>query len=129
MAHVVTRVPLTEKEGEAIVWCLGQIANYPNREAQSETDPLFVLFSEGFERSEIMQTANAMFEIAYGDWLSDPLTPLQKAILRVCIENTTWVCEYHLTLPHLLPQALPTLRSLAVKLEAFGIEVNFIPAD
>ncbi len=129
MTEIITRVPLTEKEGEAIMWCLGQIANYPDREVQSETDPLGVLLNEGFGRDEIMDTANAMFEIAYGDWLSDPMTALQRTILRVSVENTTWIGEYLRSLPHMVGEAKAALRSLATKLDAFNIHVNHIPAD
>lgn len=129
MTDVTTRVPLTAKEGEAIMWCLGQIVNYPDRPVLSVTDPLGILLNEGFAREEIMDTGNGMFEIAYGDWLSDPLTPLQKAILRVCVENTTWVTAYVTDMPSLAYEARATLRSLATKLEAFDVDVNFIPAD
>lgn len=126
---MMTRVPLTQKEGEAIMWCLGQIVNYPDRDLLSETDPLRVLIEEGFSREEIMKTGNEMFEIAYGDWLSDPMTPLQKSILRVCVENTTWIGEYLRILPHLVKEANAALLSLAHKLEAFDIHVNHIPTD
>jgi len=129
MTDVRTKVPLTAKEGEAIMWCLGQIANYPDRPVLSETDPLGILLNEGFSRAGIMDTANGLFEVAYGDWLSDPLTPLQKSILRVCVENTTWVTSYVEGMPSLAGDARATLRSLAAKLEAFDIEVSYIPAD
>ena len=129
MSAMMTRVPLTQKEGEAIMWCLGQIVNYPDRELQSETDPLRVLIEEGFSREDIMETGNAMFEIACGDWLSDPMMPLQKSILRVCVENTTWIGEYLLVLPHMVKEANAALISLAHKFEAFDIHVNHIPVD
>ena len=129
MPEIITRVPLAQKEGEAIMWCLGQIANYPDREVYSETDPLGVLLNEGFARDEIINTANAMFDIAYGDWISDPMTALQKTILRVSVENTTWIGEYLITLPHMIGEAKAALRSLATKLDAFDIHVNHIPAD
>lgn len=129
MSEMIARVPLTQKEGEAIMWCLGQIANYPDRKVLSETDPLSVLLNEGHARDEIMNTANAMFALAYGDWLSDPMTVLQKTILRVSVENTTWIGEYLRTLPHMVGEAKAALRSLATKLDAFDIHVNHIPAD
>lgn len=129
MVEMTVRVPLTEKEGEAIMWCLAQIADYPDREVLSKTDPLGVLLKEGFARDEIITTANAMFELAYGDWLSSPMTALQKTILRVSVENTTWIGEYLRSLPHLVGEAKGALRSLATKLEAFDINVNHIPAD
>lgn len=127
--HTITRVPLTVKEGEAIMWCLGQIANYPDRPALSSSDPLAVLFAEGHERAEVMAAANAMFEMAYGDWLVDPTTALERSILRVCVENTTWITAYVQDLPGQVPEAKATLRNLAGKLELVGVEVNYIPAD
>ena len=76
-----------------------------------------------------METGNGMFEIAYGDWLSDPMTPLQKSILRVCVENTTWIDQNLRVLPHMVKEANAALISLAQKLEAFDIHVNHISAD
>ena len=129
MSEIIVRVPLTEKEGEAIMWCLAQIADYPDREVLSKTDPLGVLLKEGFARNEIIITANAMFEIAYGDWLTSPMTELEKTLLRVSVENTTWIGEYLRSLPHLVGEAKAALRSLATKLDAFGIHVNHIPVE
>lgn len=126
---VMTRVPLTPKEGEAIMWGLGQITNYPDRGVLSETDPLGILLSEGFSREAIMETGNALYEVAYGDWLTDAITPLEKAILRVCVENTTWLSAYEQDMPSRLPEAKAALRSLATKFEAIDIHVNHIPND
>ena len=111
------------------MWGLGQVVNYPDRAVLSETDPLGILLDEGFSREAIMKTGNDMFQVAHGDWLSDPLSNLEKAILRVCVENSTWVTCYVEHSPSIAGQAKATLRSLAAKLEAFDIEVNFIPAD
>ena len=128
MTDVTIKVPITAKEGEAVMWCLGQIVNFPDRELLSETDPLRILIEEGFSRAEIMKAGEAMFDVAYGDWLSDPMTPLEKSILRVCVENTTWISQYVRDLPGMIGEAKAALRSLARKLEAFGIEVSHIPA-
>lgn len=129
MMEVHTRVPLTEKEGEAIMWGLGQIVNYPSRRPRSDTDPLSVLLNEGFRREAIMTTGNDLFQLAYGDCIQEPLSELERAILRVCVENTTWVEQYIEHRPQQAEEARATLRSLATKLETLGIEVNHIPND
>lgn len=127
MTDTVTMVPLDVKEAEAIMWGLGQIVNYPTRRVISATDPLSVLFDEGFDRAAIMKAGNELFSIPYEKWIKDPLTSLEKAILRVCVENSTWIETYAEKSPHLVAGAKAALRSLAKKLEAFDIEVNHIP--
>lgn len=129
MTDMMTSTPLTRKEGEAIMWGLGQIVNYPTRKVLSETDPLGVLLKEGFSRSAIMRTGNDLFGIAHERALKEPLTELEKAILRVCVENSTWLEPYLENSPGLVEEAKATLRSLAAKLETVGIEVNHIPND
>lgn len=129
MTDSVTMIPLEIKEAEAIMWGLGQIVNYPNRGVLSETDPLAVLLDEGYDRAAIMKAGNELFSIPYDKWIKDPLTDLEKSILRVCVENSTWVGTYAEKSPHLLNDAKATLRSLAKKLEPFSIEVNHIPND
>jgi hypothetical protein len=129
MTDIVTRVPMTAREGECIMWMLSLLVDYPDRTPESETDALFVLLKEGFKQPEIVRVADSMFELAYGNWLHDSLTDLEKAILRVSVENTTWLMTYREKLPHLVTEAQKTLRSLATKFEAIGIDVNHIPND
>jgi hypothetical protein len=125
----IIKVPLDGREGEAIMWALGQIVNEPEREAYGPTDPLRVLLDAGHKRSEIMKVGEALFQFAYDDWITGPLTDVQRDILRVCVENSTFLIAYRQNFPGLLQEAEKALRTLAVKLEAFGIEVSHIPDD
>lgn len=125
----IIRVPLSMKEGEAMMWCLGQIVNYPKRVPEHDTDPLRVLLNAGHLRKDINKTGEAMFHMVYNHWISEPLTPLEKDILRVCIENTTWVACYTQNSPGEVKDCLRVLREFAAKLEAFNIEISHIPDD
>jgi hypothetical protein len=125
----IIKVPLEGREGEAIMWCLGQIVNEPEREPLGPTDPLQVLLDAGHARADIMRVGDASFQFAYDDWITGPLTSLQKDILRVCVENTTFLIAYRMNFPGLHGEAAKALRTLAVKLEAFDIEVSHIPDD
>jgi hypothetical protein len=129
MTIMVTRVPLADKEPEALLWGLSQLTDVPNREPRGPADPFSVLFSEGFERKAIVTAATALHEFAYDGHIIEPLTDLDKAILRVCVENSTWLYPYGEFRPEYVPIAKKTLRDLAAKLEMFGIEVNHLPND
>lgn len=123
---------LSEKDREIIAWGLGQIVNYPDRADTGPGDPLYVLLAAGHPRDSIMTTAEAMFELAYGWTLTDALTALERDILRVCVENTSWVtayveCEPTANDPRAIDESRGHLRSLAAKLDELGIEVNFMP--
>lgn len=129
----MTEVAITEKMGEAIMWGLAQIGDQPRRAATDPTDPLFVLLQK-YDRSDIIFTVTEMWPIAYGDWIREPLTDLQKDILRVCIENTTWLQSYrdNPIIPDpepMIKESKAALRELATRLEAFGIEISHIPDD
>jgi hypothetical protein len=127
MAH--TRVQLTPKEGEALLWGLSIIRDVPERVPTEATDPLAVLFSLGWDRKDIMAAANDLYEFAYGDYIAEPLNDIDKDILLVCVENTSWLQPYVEHRPELLGVAKQALRGLAAKLEKFGIEVNHIPSN
>lgn len=132
MSEALIRIPLAEKEGEALMWGLAQIGDYLNRRPNQPNDPLFILLNEGWSRKAIGEACERLFEVAYGDWLSEPWTDLERSILRCCIENTTWIETYRTHQPTAgnsaeITRALETLRSLATKLDAFGIEIAHIP--
>ena len=123
-------VPITPKMGEAIMWGLAQIGDQPRRTAEHPSDPLFILLQR-WPRREIMKTCAGMWQMAYGDVIREPLTDLQKDILRCCVENTTWLESYvhnELIGPSslLVGEAKAALRELAAALEALGIDVNDI---
>lgn len=120
------RQPLTGKESELLFWAVAEIADRPDRIPTEPGDPLKVLLDAGLTRDAIMAGAASIEDIAHGDFIEDPLTDIQRTILRVCVENSSW----------LKPQdqfggdqsaAKKTLRELSKKLELFGIEVNHIP--
>lgn len=125
-------IDLDEKDREIIAWGLGQIVNYPDRAPEGPGDPLFVLLDMNYPRAVIMPTAEAMFELAYGWTLTDALTALERDILRVCVENSSWVTAYiecgpTADDPSAAAASRGHLRSLAAKLDQLGIEINFMP--
>jgi hypothetical protein len=123
------RLRLQTKELEAMMWGLAQISDLPEREPEDPTDPLAILLKEGWNREAIMEASTGLCEMVYMLTLAEPLTNLEKAILRVCIENTSWVASYIQLGPAGGNEndARKTLRELAKKFEeSFGIEVNII---
>jgi hypothetical protein len=129
MTIMMTRVPLAGKEPEALLWGLSQLTDQPHREPRGPDDPLAVLLSEGHERKDIVKAATALHEFSYDGHIVEPLTDLDKAILRVSVENSTWLYPYGEFRPEYMATAKKTLRDLAAKLEMFGIEVNHLPND
>lgn len=121
------KVPLRGKEGEALLWGLSIIGDLPERDIEGPRDPLGVLLREGFSRREIAQRCEALTEFAYGDCIVGPLMEIDRSILRVCIENTTWLEPYKEFYPEMLSTTKGTLRSFAAQLETLGIEVSHIP--
>lgn len=129
MDDMMTRTPLTGKEGEALLFGLAIVMDEPDRVPDRAGDPLTALFSDGFTRDQIMAAGPRLHEFAFDDFIEEPLSDVEKAILRVCVENTTWLQPYIDTRPELLGIAKKTLRDLAAKLEPFGIEISHIPND
>lgn len=132
MNEVTERQPITIKEAEAIMWGLAEIGDRPRRMAGDSTDPLRHLLDAGYSRSLISSTCIEMEVMCYTKFLSPPFTDLEAMILRLCIENTSWINAYRVNdptkdSPAHIDEALATLRSLAAKLEAYGIEINHIP--
>lgn len=128
--NTITHVPITKKEAEALAWGLAQIGDYLDREPTEASDPLFILLSDGFSHEAIGSTCTDLFIVAYSGVITSPLTNLEKAILRLCVENTSWIDSHHRSVassPAMISTAKQTLRSLAEKLEFFDITVNFIP--
>jgi len=130
---IVTRVPITNKEAEALMWGFAQIGDHATREGVTDkSDPLFILLDLGYEPQAITDCCESMFEYAYANCLSDPFTPLEMLILRLSVENSSWVYHYQFHFPEeklMIKEARAALRTLAEKLELFGIEVNHIPED
>lgn len=128
------RVPLSTKESEAFMWGLAQIGDYVSRITDDAADPLFILLAAGWSRRSIADACEELMPVVCTGSLTSELSPLERTILRLCVENTTWIDCYRtheITAdnPVLIEEALSTLRSLAAKLEQLGIEVNHIPFD
>lgn len=124
-------VLITPKETECLMWGLAQIGDYPDRPATELTDPLFIL-EKTFKRSAIIECCEAFFQsFESGRHLFYPMTELERAILRCCLENTSWLSSYdeaNLS-EEMKREARKALRDLAFKLEPFGVEVSYLPAD
>ena len=129
----ITRVPITDKEAEALMWGFAQIGDHAFRENVTDpADPLFILLKEGYQPEAIHKCCEGMFEYAYANCLTDPFTELEKLILRLSVENSSWVYHYQLHMPEetaMIKEARAALRSLAEKLEFFDIHINILPTD
>ena len=129
----ITRIPITDKEAEGLMWGFAQIGDHADRKVVTDpADPLFILLQMGYTPKGIAECCEDMFEIAYANCLTDQLTKLEKIILRLCVENSSGVWHYKLHCPNdttSANQARSALRSLAEKLEMIGIEVNYLPQD
>lgn len=121
------KVPLHGKEGEALLWGLSIIGDLPERDIEGPQDPLGVLLREGYSRNALAERCQALTEFAYGDCIVGPLIDIDRSILRVCVENTTWLEPYRDYYPEMLGTAKATLRSFAAQLETLDIEVSHIP--
>lgn len=126
------RIPLTSKESEALLWGLAQIGDHVQRTPVGSDDPLFILLEDGWPRRAIARACEELSPVAVGNWLAGGWSELEQTILRLCVENTTWITIYRthdITAGDsvMIEEALATLRSLAAKLDSFGIEVNYIP--
>lgn len=129
MTEINAKLRLEPKELEALMWCLAQISDLPERVPESPSDPLAVLLNLGWGREAIMEASTGLLEMIYMLTLAEPFTALERDILRVCIENTAWVAAYIQLGPAggNEDDCRKTLRDLAGKLEqSFGIECNFI---
>jgi hypothetical protein len=128
-----TRVPITGKEAEALMWGFAQIGDYAFRgDVTDKADPLFILLDAGYQPQAIHECCEGMFDYAYTKCLADPFTTLESLILRLSVENSSWVHHYQIHSPtetEMIDQARTALRTLAEKLDLFGIEVNFLPQD
>lgn len=128
------KLPLTKKEAEAICWGLARIGDFIDREPDGPTDPLAILLTLGYSRPIITKAIEGLWEVAYGDTLTDDLTELERHIFRLCVENTDWITVYRTAAPtkdsppH-IDEALAALRSLAAKFDKLGIEVNYLPFE
>ena len=132
-APTVTRVPITDKEAEALMWGFAQIGDHAFREDVTDpADPLFILLKAGYQPEAIHACCEGMFEYAYANCLTDPFTDLERLILRLAVENSSWVYHYQLHMPEerlMIKEARAALRTLAEKLEFFDIHINILPTD
>lgn len=129
----ITKVPITDKESEGLMWGLAQIGDHAHRKNVTDpSDPLFILLSMGYKAGNIKDCCEGLFELAYAHCLNDQLTQLERIILRLAVENSSWVWHYKHHCPEettMANQARKALRSLAEKLELIDISVNYLPED
>jgi hypothetical protein len=126
----MAKIALEDKEKEAIAWGLAQIGDYADRTPTEQDDPLWIIHSEGFKNAAgITDTCENLFAMVCTNELVGPFSPLERLILRLCIENTSWLNTYRLNGPTPLhgKYAAATLRELARKFEDIDIYVNILP--
>lgn len=123
---------LVGKQVEAMMWCLAEIADYPDRIPEDPRSPLACLLAAGWPRASIIASSNRLLEQVLELRIEGPLAPVDRDVLRVCIEAGSWVRGYI----ELGPaggddeDCRRVLRGLAAALEQrFGIECNFIADD
>lgn len=130
MNATLTRVPIDEKEAEALVWGFAQMGDYAHLKPTGPSDPLHTLREAGFGPKAIREACDILFGLACTRWLVDPFTELELLILRLAVEQSSWLDHYRRHIEdHAgnVREGQNALRSLATKFEAFGIEVNVIP--
>lgn len=125
------QMPLEPKEGEAIMWGLAEIGDRMDEIPDDIWHPLNIIRYEGYGDSEIKEAIDSIWEVSFNDYMGTVFTQLESLILRVCIENTSWVDNYKenpMTKgdAHSINEAKQALRSLALKFEKLGIEINHI---
>lgn len=128
--NTLTRVPIDEKEAEALVWGFAQIGDYAHLKPTGPNDPLHTLRDAGFGPKAIREACDTLFGVACTRWLCQPFTELELLILRVAVEQSSWLDHYRLHIEDPAEHVRvgqDALRSLATKFEAFGIEINLIP--
>lgn len=114
------------------MWGIAQIGDKVCRKTDDPSDPLFILLADGWTRRAIGLACDGLMPVAIGNWLAGEWTELERTILRLCVENTSWIDAYRNHHPTagdttMINEALTALRTLAAKLDSFGIEVNYIP--
>lgn len=127
-------VLLTLKESEALLWGFAMMGDYAHEPPDDETDPVYLLLKAGYRPEQFEAACKRLRPMALDDYLREPFSDLEKMILRLAVENTSWITTYRTHAPTrdspmLIREALTALRTLAAKLEDFGIEVNYIPND
>lgn len=125
---------LTTKEKEALIWTTSEIMDRARQTPAESTDPIYILKAAGHKPNEYYKACERLEVGIFAGVLEGPFGALESLILKICIENTTWINQYRTgdataDDPVAINEALATLRSLAAKLEAFGIEIAHIPFD
>ena len=127
------RVPITDKEAEGLMWGFAQIGDHADRDPPFEPgDPLPILLAAGYTPEAIKESCEALFELAYDNCLISVLTDLERMILRLSVENSSWIWHYkehHPAATGMIREARAALRSLSAKLELVGIDINILPTD
>lgn len=126
-------LPITDKEAEALMWGFAQIGDHAFRTGVTDkADPLFILLEAGYQPQAIHEACEEMFPIVFTNCLAGPFTELETMILRLSVENSSWIFHYQLHFPEskgMISEARAALRTLAAKLELIGIDINILPTD
>ncbi len=127
-------VPISGKELEAIMWTVAVVGDLTDREPDHPTDPLWELLQH-YSRETVMADCDEIWPILHGEpMLPRPTTPVRRDLLRLCVEKSLWIIPYVNAerTPYnqmMLLEARSALRTLAAKLELFGIEISHIPYE
>lgn len=126
--------PLYQKEKEALLWMLAEIAYRVTQKVSSPTEAVFILKAAGHKPKDIAKAVERVETQVFAGALTAPFSPLELLILQTCVEQSTWINQYRnggATAGNqgFIDEALSALRTLAAKLEGFGIEITHIPFD
>lgn len=126
------RIELTPKETACILWGIAEMGDFPKRAIRGPLDPLHLLDLK-YTRAQVVAGClfieNGIQENAR--FVTEPLSEVEKDILRLCCENSSWLDSYdRVGAPaEARKEAHDAIRTLAYKLETLGIEVNHMPTN
>ena len=125
---------INQKEKEALIWTLAEVLDRATQTPAERTDPIYILRSAGHKPKDFRKAAERIEKQVYAGKLEAPFSPVEMLILKICVEQSSWINQYRTGGPTagnkaLIDEALATLRSLAAKFEALGIEIVHIPFD
>lgn len=122
-------MPLEGKETEILLWSIAEIGDVPSRVPEDPSDPLAVLLAAGHARTDILRACAELENSLDSGTITEPLTSIDRDLLRVCIENSSLLEPYRTEKKGLAAEneVKSALRRFATRLEFLGVEINHLP--
>lgn len=125
------KIAITQKEAEIILFGVAIIGDDFDRDQHGDIDPQVILLRTYSEQEIVKACAQIENSIDNESWFIHlPLSPCEKDVLRLCVENSLLVRAYYEQSPEyaaMRKEIHQSLLTLAKKLDAVGIEINHMP--